>query len=465
MVSDRGLEFRSTQWTKKFAPLTLDETRIVILSNWVRELPSFFQNSAARNAVVAVVIFFVAHVALLVGLTTPENLYFDEIHYVPAARQMLEPVMSSPMLNPMHPPLAKQLIALSIRDFGDVPLGWRYPGALFGALAIVAIYLCGLTLFAARGPAVAAALLAFFNQMLFVQSRIAMLDIFALAFGLFAIAAFMHGFRRPRPHLWFALAGLCFGLSAACKWSGLFPLAVCIVMTAAVRLMQSWRARFADGNDSDWYRPDLWPDFRYHHFAACFVLVPALVYLATFVPLYGLSVLDILEAQRRIFSDNTTTAIADHPYMSAWPSWPLLVRPVWYLFDKIEGDRIAAVVFLGNPLVLWPALPALGVCLRDWIVARRRDAFLILSFYLGPYLAWAMLPRSIGFLYYYLPPATVASLALVYALRRGNNPGWLLWAFVAIAFAGFAAILPISAAFVGTSMETFSRLMIFPNWI
>ena len=31
-------------------------------------------------------------------------------------------------------------------------------------------------------------------------------------FGLFAIAAFMHGFRKSRPHLWFALAGLAFGL-------------------------------------------------------------------------------------------------------------------------------------------------------------------------------------------------------------------------------------------------------------
>ena len=282
-------------------------------------------------------------------MTTPEKFYFDEVHYVPAARQMLEPVMPSPMLNPMHPPLAKQLIALSIRTFGDVPLGWRYPGVLFGALSIVAVYLCGLALFAAQGPAVAASLLAFFNQMLFVQSRIAMLDIFALAFGLFAIAAFMHGFRKARPHLWFALAGLAFGLSAACKWSGLFALAVCIVIVAVIRLMQGWRTQFADGNADDWYRPGLWPDFRYYHFAACFVLIPAIVYLATFVPLYGLSLPDLLEAQRRIFSDNTTTAIAGHTYMSAWPSWPFLVRPVWYLFDKIGDDRIAAVVFLGNP--------------------------------------------------------------------------------------------------------------------
>ena len=178
--------------------------------NLVRESPSVPCISTARTAVIAVVLFLAAHFALLVGVTTPEKFYFDEVHYVPAARQMLEPVMSSPMLNPMHPPLAKQLIALSIRAFGDEPLGWRYPGVVFGSLAIVAMYFCGLALFAAQGPAIASALLAFFNQMLFVQSRIAMLDIFSLAFTLFAIAAFLQGFRKTRPQPWFALAGIGF---------------------------------------------------------------------------------------------------------------------------------------------------------------------------------------------------------------------------------------------------------------
>jgi dolichyl-phosphate-mannose-protein mannosyltransferase len=431
----------------------------------VRQSFSVPNHSAARNAVVAVILFLSAHAALLVGVTTPAKFYFDEVHYVPAARQMLEPVMPTPMLNPMHPPLAKQLIALSILTFGDGPLGWRYPAALFGALAIVAMYFCGLALFAAQGPAVASALLAFFNQMLFVQSRIAMLDIFALAFGLFGIAAFMHGFRQSRPHRWFASAGLAFGLSIACKWSGLFGLATCIVIVAVIRLMQNWRTQFADGNAGDWYRPNLWPDFRSTHFIACFVLIPAVVYLATFVPVFGWSIPDILEAQRRILGDNTTSAIAGHTYMSSWPSWPFLVRPVWYLFDKIADDRIAAVVFLGNPVVLWPALPALAVTLRDWVMTRRTEPFLILSFYAGPYIARALLPRTLEFLYYYLPSATFASLALVYAARRGNTPRWLLWAFVAIAFAGFAAMLPISAASVGTSMQTFNRLMLFQNWI
>src|ERR1700753_1763974 len=113
----------------------------------VRESPSVPKLTAARTALIATVLFLGAHLALLIGISNPDKFYFDEVHYVPAARQMLEPVMPRPMLNRMPPPLAKQMIALSIRIFGDNPLGWRYPATLFGALALVALYFCGLALF------------------------------------------------------------------------------------------------------------------------------------------------------------------------------------------------------------------------------------------------------------------------------------------------------------------------------
>src|SRR5690242_4684016 len=295
--------------------------------------------SAGRHSLICVIIFLAAHAALLIGITVPDKFVFDEVHYVPAARQMLEPVMPSPVLNPMHPPLAKQIIALSMRAFGDNPLGWRYPGTLFGALAIAAVYLCALALFRREEPAIAAALIACFNQMLFVLARTAMLDIFALTFSLFGIAAFLFGFREKRPHLAFALSGFAFGLSAACKWSGLFPFATCIGIVAVIRLLQGWRTQFADAKESDWYSPQLWPDFKARHFVFCFILLPLAAYLSSFVMLFGFSIPDVIEAQQRIFSDNTTTAIAGHTYMSSWPSWPFLVRPVWFLFDNL-GDGV-----------------------------------------------------------------------------------------------------------------------------
>jgi len=83
-------------------------------------------------------------------------------------------------------------------------------------------------------------LLSFFNQMVFVQPRIAILDIYSLTFGLLGTA---QGFRKQRPHVAFDLAGLDIGLSTASKCSRAFPFAVCIAITAAVRLMQGKCAR------------------------------------------------------------------------------------------------------------------------------------------------------------------------------------------------------------------------------
>ena len=283
---------------------------------------------------------------------------------------------------------------------------------------------------------------------------------------MFGIAAFLFGFRQARPHLSFALAGTAFGFSAACKWSGLFPLATCIAVVAAIRLMQGWRTQFADARETDWYRPGLWPDFRARHFALCFMLLPAAAYLSSFVALYGFSISDLLEAQRRIFSDNTTTAIAGHTYMSSWPSWPFLVRPVWFLFDN-----------LGNGTHFGGGVPRQSAGAVAGAARHSRSAPATSSWRGAPMPSWCW--RSISgpvspgrccrapsaFIYYYLPSATTASLALVYALRREGMPRWLLWAFVAVAALGFAAMLPVSAAFIGTSMQTFSRLMIFQNWI
>ena len=190
------------------------------------------------------------------------------------------------------------------------------------------------------------------------------------------------GFSTRRPHFWFALAGLGFGLSAACKWSGLFALAVAIVIVAVVRLLQSWRTHFADASPIDWYRPDVWSDFRFRIIsprASCscrrwFISRPSLRSTDVASRHPGSPAADL----RRQHHERDRRP---HLY-SAWPTWPLLVRPVWYLFDKVADDRIAAIVFLGNPLLLWPALLAIAICLRD-SSSRDADTFLILAFYLG----------------------------------------------------------------------------------
>jgi dolichyl-phosphate-mannose-protein mannosyltransferase len=419
-----------------------------------------------RSAATGLIVFLLSYFVLLIGIDTPDHPYFDETHYVPAARQLLQTHFAVPTLNLEHPPLAKELMALSIWLFGDNPFGWRTMSALFGALALTGVYLCGRALFDDHRAALWATAIAALNQMLFVQARIAMLDIFALAFVLWGLAALMESFRiQTRTRALLYASGLCFGLAAACKWSGIFAWGMSVAIVAVVLVLRRWRTQFENARATDWYREDLWVGMRARDWLICLGLVPLAAYVVTWLPIYGFSPAALWEAQRRIFQDNATL-VTPHPYMSAWPSWPFLVRPVWFLFEKAGDDRYWAVLSLGNPVIFWGVIPAVLVCLRDWIVERRRDAFLIVASYAALYLAWIALPRAIGFSFYYLPAATVGSLALAYCFFRQETRRWLWarWAFLAAALAGFVLFLPLSAASIATSLAGYERLMWFASW-
>ena len=67
-------------------------------------------------------------VLLWLRLHLPTRIYFDEVHYVKAAREML--MMQRPR-NPEHPLVGKEFIALAIMLFGDTPQSWRIFPALF----------------------------------------------------------------------------------------------------------------------------------------------------------------------------------------------------------------------------------------------------------------------------------------------------------------------------------------------
>jgi dolichyl-phosphate-mannose-protein mannosyltransferase len=78
------------------------------------------------------------------------------------------------------------LIAAGIAALGDSPAGWRCTAALAGALALVGVYAWVLALRGRPSLALWAASLTAFNQLLFVQSRIAMPDVFMVSGGVHA---------------------------------------------------------------------------------------------------------------------------------------------------------------------------------------------------------------------------------------------------------------------------------------
>jgi 4-amino-4-deoxy-L-arabinose transferase-like glycosyltransferase len=121
------------------------------------------------------------------GITKPHYAFYDESQYIDSAHALLA---QAPNPNPEAPPLGKLLIAGGITIFGDNPFGWRALGAVFGVLTLVGVYLWSYLLVRDYTLALTAALLTLFNNFLYVMSRVAMMDIFLVAFLIFGLLAF-----------------------------------------------------------------------------------------------------------------------------------------------------------------------------------------------------------------------------------------------------------------------------------
>ena len=165
--------------------------------------------AAARRpheAWLALIVLFVLGAHLAIANIPRDRFVFDEAYYVPAAEAMI----AGQPANAEHPPLAKALIALSILALGDHGIGWRLPSILAGTLAIVLLYLLTARL-GDKKTALLAAFLLGFENLWFVHSSVAMLDIVAVALGLASLLLLVRG-------EW-VMAGAVVGLSMLAKES------------------------------------------------------------------------------------------------------------------------------------------------------------------------------------------------------------------------------------------------------
>lgn len=150
-----------------------------------------------------VAIVFALH--LMIISTPSEPRIFDEAFYVPAAHCMI----NGTVCNVEHPPLAKALIAVSINTFGDNSIGWRLPNVIAGTLSLILVYLIVRKLGGDEKMALIATFLMSFENLWFVHSSVAMLDIIAHFFALLGVYVFLRGK--------LALAGLIIGVSMLAK--------------------------------------------------------------------------------------------------------------------------------------------------------------------------------------------------------------------------------------------------------
>lgn len=395
----------------------------------------------------------------LIRLTIPSHLYFDEIHYVPAARILL--ALSGPA-NPEHPMLGKEIIAAGIALFGDRPLGWRFFSLIAGAITLFAFMRAMWFTTLSRFATMAGGVLIVSAFPLYIQSRIAMLDIFMAMFLMLAIWQSAAAMRQPRTARWrLAIIGIFLGCALACKWNAA-PVAFLLAFGFFIMRVEDKGSSFLTTPHG---RPI--PEISLLEAALWLGVVPIMVYFATFAPMLfyqneRIPLSGLLRFQMTMMELQESVK-KPHTYQSQWLQWIFNWRPIWYLYDHADGAR-RGVLLLGNPFTMLAGLPAFAWCAFVGVFRKRWDALAIALFYAASIGFWMIAAKPIQFYYHYMVPSFFLMAALALALDEFWKKGRKWWALGALAlslglFAWFFPILSAAPLHEGKkSFETYTWL-------
>jgi dolichyl-phosphate-mannose--protein O-mannosyl transferase len=411
--------------------------------------------------------------ALLAGwrLAIPSIPVFDEVHYLPAARELLGLLDTGhgAYLNREHPLVGKELIAAGMAVLGDNPLGWRIMSLAFGTLALFAAMRAMWHASCDRFATLAFGVLLATGFHLFIQSRIAMLDIFMASFLAVAAWQFAGAIRAPetgRRRL--ALTGIALGLAMGAKWNAI-PLAVLPGLAFLVARALAGRRRLFLSR-----RGAPVPGITLVEAFVWLGIVPLVTYALTFLPGYWLGAYlrpsplaeqGLIGFHREILSLQEQV-LTPHTYQSNWPQWVLNIRAVWYFYAPADGAQ-RGILLIGNPLTMLIGLPALLWCLVRGALTRDWARLGVVIGYAASLGLWVVAPKPVQFYYHYFVPSffLLAALALacsdLAATRRGR---WLGWGILAASAGLFAWFFPILAALPLEGPGSYATWMWLHSW-
>lgn len=381
---------------------------------------------------------------LFVRLTIPTKPYFDEVHYLPAAREYWA---LGNFVNREHPLLGKELIALGIQVFGDRPLGWRFFPALAGAVTLFAGMRALWFATRSRFAAIAYGLLLASGFYIFVNARIAMLDIFMVAFTALAYWQLAAAVREPeRGRARLAGAGIALGLALASKWNAA-PLAVVPGLAFFAIRLHAGRRRVLMSR-----RGAPVPGISLLEAAVWLGALPLAVYTLAYIPawFFAEGAIGTRGGAANFLALHTEairlqeSVVKQHPYMSRWPQWVLNSRSIWYLYEPVDGAQ-RGVVLIGNPLTILLGLPALLWAASEAVIRRNPAATAVTVLYAVTLGFWIASAKPVQFLYHYFLPSMALFAALALALdalwQRGRR--WLALLPLVGGIALFAHFYPI----------------------
>jgi predicted membrane-bound dolichyl-phosphate-mannose-protein mannosyltransferase len=369
------------------------------------------------------------------------SLVFDEVYYVNAARRIdgLKVPAKAPYAddpagedsNSEHPQFVKLFIAGAIELFGDGPFAWRVGSLLFGTIAILGMFALAVAAGATRWTALLAATLMAADNLMLVHGRIATLDIYVVAFMVWAAALYLRGHTIA--------AGVTLGVGATTKLVAPYLVLVLVL----VELLRHRRALLVVAGRA----------------LATMTGVAVAVYLA---------VLAIFDRIAPPYDPQTGTTIRSGPLahtvhmfnyaagqtsphgpsgIASYPwAWLVDIKPINYLQVTVAvgSSKTVTVHFLGliSPPILVLAVPALMLAA---IAAWRRRApvgVVAVAWFLGtwlPFVALSLLWQRTSYLYYMVIVMPGIYLAVARLFSTPRMARWALPPFMALVLA--AAVL------------------------
>ena len=339
--------------------------------------------------------------------------YFDEAFHVRTAYEFLHGM--TPFEN-THPPLGKIIISIGIAIFGAVPFGWRCMGALFGVLNILIMYRFGKKIFKKTAYATICGVLMMFDFMNFTQSRIGLIDVYAVFFILmmyyymydyFSNKSYNLGFKRSMKPL--ILCGLFFGMGVACKWIVLFG-------APGLAALFIW-SKYNE------YRETRKIAYMSRTAIICvlfFIIIPGCIYIISYIPFIaapGNNFGSILQNQIRMITYHGA-AVRSHPFQSSWFEWPFMTRPIWYYKGVDVGPgMISSIVAMGNPAIWWTGILTFFSALYLSIKNKHRYMAVIFVAAAFQYLVWALIRRTV-FIYHFYSTVPFVIFTIVYIIKH-----------------------------------------------
>lgn len=349
---------------------------------------------------------------------------------------------AAPGLDPNleHPPLAKLIIALSMKLIGDNAYGYRLPSVAFGVASIFLFYLILKRLSRNSAIAFLGAFALSFDNLFFVHGRIATLDISMLAFMLMGFYLYLIGMHRASAAM--------MALSSLCKLGGIYG----ALVVMAFHISSAYLSARREGVGLDPIPLLKWAERYALTFALSFII--GLGILDWFWTKYKNPIehLSFILTYTRSLTRPVPTGIESYPWQ--WllneVKIPYLTVNVNILENGVVKETRPAVAFVGamNPFVIYLCIPSMAyMAYKALSSGDRYPLFMLLWFSLTylPFLPFSLIWHRIMYIFYFLLALPSVCGSISYALLDQRPPKIAVLIYMAAVIIGFYHLFPFKS--------------------